>query len=82
MQYWIHILDSTSTIKLRTIDSSYQIWGEAVQGLITDLEKEASALADGEYMVVLSSSEDFKCPPTADDYVLRVKKSESTFSII
>ena len=81
MQYWIHILDSTSTIKLRTIESSAQIWGEAIEGLINDLEKEASSMADGEYIAVLSSAENFKCPPTADDYVIQVKKSGQTFSM-
>ena len=66
---------------LQTIDSSYQIWGEAVVGLLTDLEKEASTLADGVYIAVLSSTEDFKNPPTTDDHMIQVKKSGQTFSM-
>lgn len=82
MQYWIHIFDSTSTIKLRAIESSYEIWGDAVNSLIDDIEEGVASIVDGEYIAVLSRSKEFKFPAGADDFVVQVQKSGSSFTII
>lgn len=82
MQYWIHIFDNTSTIKLRSMESSYEIWDEAVSNIVGELEKGAASMADGKYVAVLSTSKDFKFPAAAADFVVQVKKSGSSFTII
>lgn len=80
MQYWIHIFDDTSTIKLRSIESSSSVWNEAVSNVIDDINREASSMANGIYIVVLTATKDFKFPATADDFIIHVSKSGSSFS--
>lgn len=55
---------------------------DAVNNLIADIERDASSMADDKYIVVLTASQYFKFPATADDFIVQVKKSGSTFSSI
>ena len=64
------------------MESSYEIWGDAVNNLIDDIGVKAASMADGGYIAVLSTSKDFKFPADADDFVVQVKKSSSSFIII
>ncbi len=82
MEYWIHIFDDTSTIKLRSMVSSCTVQVDAVNNLVADIERDASSMADDKYIVVLTSSQYFKFPATADDFIVQVKKSGSKFSSI
>lgn len=82
MQYWIHIFDDTSTIKLRSFESSYSVLDEAVSNLIADINREAVSTADGVYIVVLTAFQNFKFPANADDFIVKVNKSGAKYTII
>lgn len=84
MTYWI--LDSDiwwyPYNKAALDDSIKTIRAKVIENLIADIEKDASSIADDKYIVVLTASQDFKFLATAEDFIVQVKKSGSTFSSI
>lgn len=76
MEYWIHLFDGTGVIKLNSLRVSADGKEEVAESLVAYVDDALPELANGDYIVVISTESNCKAPFSSDEVSCRISKSD------